>query len=295
MSLEKQLIRAIKNRNVGKVRSLLEQGADVNAKTNDGMSAIFVAMTKNKDIVKLLLDYKADVNDKFTDFERSNDGTIVRIYTPITFMLMGKLNKRDKIDILKLLLQAGANPDTTCTYKDANDTILASILFNANPEILFLLLIFGAELKNEDLAIIREKGDLQSCFTAFETVKVMPNLGKLIEANKSRDKKENAEVIAKHINNKTERQKLIKELGAIEEGYGSDEQLSFMPEYLLDTIDHITLKSREDKGAGVVSLAQKANTFLSKLKDVHQSPNTSLAESQLKGIEPLAKRQRMEI
>ncbi|GHM58896.1 MAG: hypothetical protein sL5_09640 [Candidatus Mesenet longicola] len=150
MSLEKQLIRAIKNRNVGKVRSLLKKGANISAKTNDGMSAIFVAVTKNKDIVQLLLDYGADVNDQFTDFARSNDSTIVRTYMPITFMLMGKLNendKRDKIDILKLLLQAGANPCTTCVYEDADGIILVSILSNANPEILFLLLTFGAELR----------------------------------------------------------------------------------------------------------------------------------------------------
>ncbi|GHM58273.1 MAG: hypothetical protein sL5_04100 [Candidatus Mesenet longicola] len=150
-------------------------------------------------------------------------------------------------------------------------------------------------LKSEDLAIIKKSSDLQSCFTAFEVIKIMPHLGELIKTN---IKKENAQAIAEYINN--EEQELIKEFGEIEEGYGSDEQLSFVLKYLLDTIEHIILKShinertQKDKGADAVSLAQKANTFLNKLKDVCQNPSTVSTKPQLEGIEPLAKRQRME-
>ncbi|XGA08593.1 MAG: hypothetical protein U0X86_000852 [Wolbachia endosymbiont of Xenopsylla cheopis] len=280
MSLEERLAQAIEGENVEEVKSLLEQGANINY----GMHAIFMAVTKNKDIVQLLLSHGADVNDELREFEESEDGDIIaRTYTPITFMFMDELNesnKRNKIDILKLLLQADVNPNTTCNYEDSRGIMLISMLLHTNPEILFLLLTFGAKLKNEDLTIIGASRYLQRCFTEFEQIKAMPHLGKLIEAN---IKKEGAKTIAEYINNEAKGQELIQEFKTIKEKYSSDKQLSFVPQYLSDFINHISL-----------TLNKKADEFLSELKNVCQNPSTVSTKSQLEGIEPLAKRQRME-
>ncbi|WP_339047314.1 ankyrin repeat domain-containing protein [Candidatus Mesenet endosymbiont of Phosphuga atrata] len=66
----------------------------------------------------------------------------------------------------------------------------------------------------------------------------------------------------------------------------------YLPEEVLKEIFSY-LDSNEQKNV-MLALSEKAYVLLSKLKDVYQSPNTSLAESQLKGIEPLAEHQHME-
>ena len=63
------LINASKNGNIKKIKLLIENGADVNAKDNDGStSLIFASMysndTSSLDTVKLLLENGADVNAK---------------------------------------------------------------------------------------------------------------------------------------------------------------------------------------------------------------------------------------
>ncbi|XGA08113.1 MAG: ankyrin repeat domain-containing protein [Wolbachia endosymbiont of Xenopsylla cheopis] len=341
ISLEEQLLEAIESRNTEEVRSLLDQGADVNAKNSQGISVIsFAVMRNHKDIVQLLIEHKANVNDQFSINESNRNCT----YTPVTSVFVNGLhegNIRDVRDILELLLKAGGNPDTIVVSKNegTNEVTEYSIFKNANPEILFLFFFFGAKLKNEDLAIIRENSDLQNCLTAFAEIKAMPHLGKLIEAN---IKKEGTQAIAEYINNKAKGQELIKEFRTIKERYGSDEQLSFIPEYLLDAVEHsikqhlqehkmlllkkdtfrgfisnitgidtnypiydfsdtdvlnmqltckhINSKAKEhEKAFGAVK--DKSNKLLNKLRNICQSPNTALAESQ---IEPSAEHQHME-
>jgi len=60
---EKELINAAKEDNIDKVRSLIEDGANVNAKDNEGFTALFYALELNYfDIVNSLIDNGADVN-----------------------------------------------------------------------------------------------------------------------------------------------------------------------------------------------------------------------------------------
>lgn len=57
---------AIASGNDGIVRFLIEKGADINAKDNKGRTPLFIAMQKNKPgIAKLLIDRGADVNIRY--------------------------------------------------------------------------------------------------------------------------------------------------------------------------------------------------------------------------------------
>jgi ankyrin repeat protein len=64
-TLDEKFVRAAKTRDVALVKSLLEKGANVNAKDGDGTPALMLAARKqNKDVVRLLLEKGADVNAK---------------------------------------------------------------------------------------------------------------------------------------------------------------------------------------------------------------------------------------
>ena len=76
-----------------RVKALLEQGVDVNAKDNDGYTALFFAALKgHTDTVKALLEQGADVNAK------TNDG--------LTALLAAKTMGHE--EIIRMLKKAGA-------------------------------------------------------------------------------------------------------------------------------------------------------------------------------------------
>ncbi|MGA2775841.1 MAG: ankyrin repeat domain-containing protein, partial [Candidatus Omnitrophota bacterium] len=98
------LIFAATNGNKEIVELLLSKGADVNAKANNGETALMsTAETNKKEIVKLLLSKGADVNIK----------------SDIGETALSKAELRNHSDIVELLRQAGAINEPPSTVKSS--------------------------------------------------------------------------------------------------------------------------------------------------------------------------------
>src|SRR5262245_16598295 len=90
-TLNEDLIQAARKSNVEAVKTLLEKGADANAKTEHGATPIFFACDRgNTEIVKLLLEHGADVTISDTFYKS----------TPIVWAVM-----RDRAEVVKLMIE----------------------------------------------------------------------------------------------------------------------------------------------------------------------------------------------
>jgi len=95
------LIIAARRNNLVTVKLLLEKGADPNIQDSIGSTALISAVSNgNYDMVKMLIDNGADVNLK----------TVGNVDALIAIMLRGGFIK---IDIVRLLLENGADPNGT--------------------------------------------------------------------------------------------------------------------------------------------------------------------------------------
>ncbi|WP_339046299.1 ankyrin repeat domain-containing protein [Candidatus Mesenet endosymbiont of Agriotes lineatus] len=201
---------------------LIENGADIHVKDQLGATPLHAAAYEGLGkLVKLLLDKGANVH-------------IQNIHkdTPLHRAMYPNADPQT----VRLLLEHGSDINT---IGNCGSTLISFIIWKESPESFFLLLLFGADVNKEPeftREAINSEPNLKNCLTAFEQIKAMPHLGKLIEANKSG----NAEAIASYINNEAKRQELIKEFKTIKEKYSSDEQLSFIPECVLGVIEHLS-------------------------------------------------------
>ncbi len=105
---------------------LLQAGADVNARNNNGVSPLLLAMTENPEIVRTLIAAGADVN-------------VGRIFDRTTALMIAA--RENKPEILNILLNAGADVER---QDNKGITALMQAAFLIYPEIVRILLEAGA-------------------------------------------------------------------------------------------------------------------------------------------------------
>lgn len=140
------LLAAADEGNVDRVRSLIAEGADVNATTGSGPTALILAVEGGYlDVAKILLSKGADVNAK------DNSGQTALIYAA----------KKGHLDILQQLLERGA--DLNVRDKDGN-TALGLAVGLGHTGVVQALVDKGADVNGEQgnywlpLAIAAEEG-----------------------------------------------------------------------------------------------------------------------------------------
>ncbi len=160
--LYEQLFEASKTGDVDEVKSLLQEGIDVNTEDVYGDTALFYAVQWNhKAVVELLVSAGADVNHRST---RNGSTALMAI------------NDRDNSECLQVLLDKGADINARMTLEGGTALFYAS--FIRNIPVIKLLLNYGANVNDTD-----QYGDsvLLHCLTAhyplqrdpFEAIKVL--------------------------------------------------------------------------------------------------------------------------
>ena len=129
-ALNAKLLDAAKTGEARALLSLLQQGADPNARDETFKSSLFYTVARGEaKIVRLLLDWKANPNLK------DKDGV-----TPL--MLAADLSKETRLEIVSMLVAAGADPDVQTSY---GDTALRIAARNESNETLLFLIDKGAK------------------------------------------------------------------------------------------------------------------------------------------------------
>lgn len=142
-ALNEELITAARKSNVEAVKTLLAKGADVNAKTEYGATALFFACDRgNAEIVKLLLAAGADIDVKDTFYKSS----------PINWAV-----QRDQAEVVKLLVEKKPASKESTTAMAVNmgqvKTVEALLsLGNFKPESLTMWLTISEKNGNKEVA-----------------------------------------------------------------------------------------------------------------------------------------------
>ncbi len=177
------LIDALMNGNLARIKQLLDNGTDINYKDINGNTSLMVASnfsntTSSLDTVKLLLEYGADVDAK------NNRGQ-----TSLIFASQSS-NDTSSLDTVKLLLDNGADVNAK---DNISQTSLMSASRNSNSSLdtVKLLLEYGADVNakdNRDQTSLIVASKFSNDTSSLETVKFLLEYG--------------ADVFDKNINNK---------------------------------------------------------------------------------------------
>ncbi|KMQ50404.1 Ankyrin [Chitinispirillum alkaliphilum] len=131
--MEIEFAKAIERGNTKKMRSIINNGLDINAQGKDGINFLTWAFLKfRKDSFEFLIRNGADPNLK-------ND----RGYSVVAFAAMAK-----DIHYLQLLLRNGADPNTTVPLKTR--PILSVCVAARKKDFVELLIRFGADINLQD-------------------------------------------------------------------------------------------------------------------------------------------------
>jgi len=118
------------------IELLLENGADVHARSNDGRTALIWAAARSLQAVEMLLEREADVN------VTANDGMTALIHA-----VMGVLSESVSVEVPELLLAEGADVNAQLTGEGIKGwTALMFATSGEQPKLVEFLLANGAEV-----------------------------------------------------------------------------------------------------------------------------------------------------
>jgi len=165
------LMFAVRNGHENVVRALVKGGADLKAVNGDGLTATSIAIVNDRfDLARTLLDLGADPNDGALFFAvdmrdattdmRARDGSRLRADHP---------NELTALDLVKLLLERGADPNKPFVGQIHNTSLCCSEEHNASPffraaiasdvEALKLMIKHGAQLEWSPTEVKKKDGD----------------------------------------------------------------------------------------------------------------------------------------
>lgn len=162
---DESLIEAIENGEHNRVKSLLTEGVNINAKGENGLTALMFAISLGQTkIANLLIDGGADVNAKMRGslttlmmaaLANRFEGVRLLINNGADMNAIDKEGRtvlmhtafRGKIKVVKILLNAGANINAKSTK---GETALMLAAYNGNREVLKLLINKGAEIDSKN-------------------------------------------------------------------------------------------------------------------------------------------------
>jgi ankyrin repeat protein len=162
---------AVRNGHENVVRALVKGGADLKIANGDGITATSIAIVNDRfDLAGTLLDLGADPNDGALFFAvdmrdatsdmRARDGSRLRADHP---------NQLTALELVKLLLERGANPNKPFVGQIHNTTLCCSEEHNSSPffraatasdvEVLKLMIKHGAQLEWSPAEVKKKKED----------------------------------------------------------------------------------------------------------------------------------------